>query len=272
MIGQMRLPGTSLAYVDEGAGEPVVCLHPASSDHRAWEAQREIFARRCRFIALDLRYFGTAPWPDEGGNFSVATFAADLADCIRALDAGPVHLVGWSYSGGTILTLATRQPELVKSLFVFEPAIATFVADPAAARLAADDRQAIFGPAAKASAAGDQAAAVEAFMDGANGQPGSFAALPAAVRAMMLDNARMLPLLFAAPPPPPISCEQLGQLRMPAAIARGELTRPFYRICADAASRCIPGCRTIVVPGARHLWPAQDPAAFNATLLDWLGL
>jgi hypothetical protein len=53
-------------------------------------------------------------------------------------------------------------------------------------------------------------------------------------------------------------------------VVRGALTAPFFRIIADTASHCIPGSRLIVVPNTRHLWPAQEPAAFNRTLLDFL--
>jgi hypothetical protein len=53
-------------------------------------------------------------------------------------------------------------------------------------------------------------------------------------------------------------------------VVREALTAPFFRIIADTASHCIPGSRLIVVPNTRHLWPAQEPAAFNRTLLDFL--
>jgi len=52
------------------------------------------------------------------------------------------------------------------------------------------------------------------------------------------------------------------------AIAKGELTRPSFRILADTASRCIPGSR-LAVQG-RHTAPATSPAAFNEVLLGFL--
>ena len=50
-----------------------------------------------RYIAYDQRYFGPAPWPDDGKHFSLATHANDLAAFLRQLDVGPAHHVGWSY-------------------------------------------------------------------------------------------------------------------------------------------------------------------------------
>ena len=181
-----------------------------------------------------------------------------------------MHLIGWSLSGGTLLPLAVQNPELVKSVFVFEPALATMVTDPADLKAMGDDRLDVVGPTVAVVKTGDHAAAVRVFMDSVNGLPGTFDAFPPTTHAIMIDNARMLPLLFAAPPPPPISCAQLGQIKAPVMIARGELTRPVYRIMADTASRCVPGSRLTVVPKARHLWPGQDPSAFNRLVLDFL--
>ena len=189
---------------------------------------------------------------------------------IRALNSGPVHVVGWSYGGAISLVLVVQHPELVKSLFLFEPGFTTFITDPADAKVAGADRQELVAPAALASEAGDTAAAVRPFTDGVLSQPGAFDKLPASARSMLLDNARTVPLQLGAPAPPQISCDQLGQIRVPVAIANGELTRPCFRIPADAASRCILGSRRIVIPKGRHNSPIEFPSAFNEALLGFL--
>ena len=86
----------------------------------------------------------------------------------------------------------------------------------------------------------------------------------------MLQNSRMLPLLFAAPPPPQITCEDLHRLQVPVSLALGAASRTFYNIAAKAAARCTPQARLIVVPQARHMWPIQDPNAFSQLILDLL--
>jgi hypothetical protein len=70
VVKHMSVNGTSLAYVEQGQGTPVVFVHGAISDYRTWERQREAFPRRYRYIALSQRYFGTDPWPDNGAKFS----------------------------------------------------------------------------------------------------------------------------------------------------------------------------------------------------------
>jgi pimeloyl-ACP methyl ester carboxylesterase len=267
-VRHARVNGVDLVYLEQGHGVPVVFVHGAPGDHRSWEGQREAVAERYRFIAPTQRYFGTGPWPDDGAAFSMATHADDLAAFLRQLNGGPAHVVGWSYGGAIAIVLAVHHPEWVKSLFVFEPGLATFVTDPADAQVAGEDRKDMLAPAAMATKAGDTGAAVPLLVDGVAGQPGTFERLAPTIRASLLDNARTLPL--DAPPPPSITCAQLGQIRVPVAIARGELARPFYRIAADTAHRCIPGSRLIVIRGGGHLAPAEHASAFNEVLLSFL--
>jgi pimeloyl-ACP methyl ester carboxylesterase len=267
-VKQASVNGVDLVYLEQGQGAPVVFVHGAFADHRVWEGQREAVAQRYRYIALTQRYFGTAPWPDSGEKFSLATHADDLAVFIRELKAGPVHVVGWSYGGSIALALAVQHPELLKSLFLHEPgAIASFVTDPADAKAVGEDRREIVGPASGASKAGDTAGAVRLFFDGVNSQPGLFETLPRQRgRYSLTTRARFHS--SSAPPPPALSCAQLGQIKVPVAIAKGELTRPSFRILADTASRCIPGSR-LAVQG-RQTAPATSPAAFNEVLLGFL--
>jgi pimeloyl-ACP methyl ester carboxylesterase len=179
--------------------------------------------------------------------------------------------VGWSYSGSVAILLAVQHPDLVRSLFVYEQSnLFSWVTDPADLNANAASRKATFGPAVVASKGGDQAAAVRIIMNGVNGGPGTFDALPAATRTMHLENARAVPLFFAAPPPPSISCTQLGQLKMPLAYAVGELSAPLFIVPAKGASRCVPGLALMVVPNERHHWPVTSAAAFTESVLVFL--
>src|SRR5262245_7273648 len=122
-------------------------VHASSTDHRIWVPHAKIIAQRYRVIAPTQRYFGTSPWPDDGRTFSISTHAADLADFIDGLQVGPVALVGWSYGAAVCLAMAVEQPEVVRRLVLYEPAIISFVDEPAAAQAAAADRQEMIAPA-----------------------------------------------------------------------------------------------------------------------------
>jgi pimeloyl-ACP methyl ester carboxylesterase len=247
----------------------VVFIHGCCTDYRAWDAQRQAIAPHYRFIGLNMRYFGTAPWPDDGSKYSQQTDADDIAAFIRGLNAGPVDLVGWSYSGPIVMLVVLQHPELVHSLTIHEPASVTYITDPAIAKTALEDRQAALAPAIAAAKAGDFAGAARLTPIGVNHQPDFWDTTTPEIRSMFLDNARTWTPALAAPPQPPITCDMLHQIKIPVLITYGEDTRSFFRIAAEGAASCIPGAQLVTVPG-RHLAIAQQPKAFNAALLQFL--
>jgi pimeloyl-ACP methyl ester carboxylesterase len=269
-IKQVNVNGTKLTYQEQGRGRPIVLVHGAITDYRTWDGQREAVAVHHHFIALTMRYFGTDPWPDEGAKYSMKTHTDDLVAFIQNLNAGPVDLVGWSYSGPIALLVAVQHPELVRSLLLHEPSTLAFVDDPADLKVATEDRTAMVAPGTAAAKAGDLAGAAKIFFNSVNGQADLFDTVPPLARTMILDNARTLPISLAAPPPPAITCEQLRQIKVPTTVAMGELTRSFYKIAAGAVGRCIPGAKLVVIPKGRHAAPVQATSPFNDALLRFL--
>src|SRR6185295_16694851 len=112
--------------------------------------------------------------------------------------------------------------------------------------------------------------ATRLFFDWVNGQPGGFELLPDDARRFHLANGRTIALHFAAPRAPRLSCAELGALRVPLTVTRGEFTRAYMRICVDAVHRCVPGSDLVVIPNARHAASAQNPAGFNDAILRFL--
>jgi len=265
-LKQAMVNGTTIRYVEQGRGAPVVFVHGAISDHRTWDQQREAVAKRYRFIALDRRYFGTAPWPDTGVQLSPATDADDLAAFIRALEIEPAFLVGTSGGGQVVLITAVRHPAVVRAAFVNEPGLRSIVTDSADRRIVSEADQ---GRAAAVAAAqaGNMTEAARLLVDHNSGKHGTFDQL-SAFRAMFVDNARTL--LLSASPDVPITCEELGRIRIPVTVTKGQLTKPNFRVLADAAHRCVPQSQLVVIPNARHGAPRENPSAFNEALLAFL--
>ena len=268
-LKQALVHAVSLTYLEQGQGEPVVFVHGAITDHRAWEGQREEISKAFRYIAVDLRYFGTAPWLDDGSQYSAATHASDLAAFIEQLNVGPVHVVAWSYGGTVALVLAAQRADLIRSLFLNEPALGSLVVDPAEQAAIVEERRG-FAPIVAASSRGDYAQAVRLLTDWVNNLPGSFEGLSATFRAMILENGRTLRPHFAAQPST-IACAHFESLNVPVTVAKGQDSGPFFTILADATHRCISASRLVVIPNARHMAPVQNAPAFNAALLAHLG-
>jgi pimeloyl-ACP methyl ester carboxylesterase len=221
-------------------------------------------------IALDQRYFGAAPWPDQGERFSLATQIDDLAEFIRGLNVGPVYLVGWSMSGPSTLSVAMRHPELVRGVLVYEPSIGLPQSDPALTKAMNDDRAAMFAETRAMLKAGDVAGAAKALIDNVEDQPNTFATLPPWRQKLHLENARTLVPMFGNPPSPPPGCEQLGRIERPVTIMLGELSRPYYRLAAEGASRCIPGARLLIASGQRHFSPGRDPGPITSAVREFV--
>jgi pimeloyl-ACP methyl ester carboxylesterase len=263
--------GVRLPYVDEGRGAPVVCIHGAFADHRNWEPQRAAIASGHRFVAYSQRYFGPEPWPDAGAQYSQEAHAADLVEFIRSLDAGPAYVIARSYGATVALLAALRQPRLMRALLVQEPQIKSLVTGAAEQRVLQEEGAGLADVRA-AARSGDADAATRLFFDWVNGQPGAFALLPADARRFHLANGRTIALHFAAPPGPRLSCADFGTLRVPLTVTRGEFTRAYMRICAEAVHRCVPGSDLVVIPNARHAPSAQNPVGFNDAIFRFLAL
>jgi len=269
---EVEINGVRLQYVEQGSGEAMVFVHGAPSDLSHWELVREGIASKYRFLAYTQRYFGTAPWPDDGKNFSIQTLADDLTKFITSLNAGPVHLVSWSYGSLVAMSAAVKTPSLVRSLILYEPAVISVLpAESAQGKLAREDRSKMFAPAIAANEAGDPVQAAKLLFEAAfQLGPGGFDREPRAVQTRLLDNARTIPLTLAAPAPPDITCDLLKKFSQPTLVMRGEKTRVFYALVSEAISKCIPGAQLVVLQNVGHDGPSRDPAAFTGAVFEFL--
>jgi pimeloyl-ACP methyl ester carboxylesterase len=112
----------------------------------------------------------------------------------------------------------------------------------------------MLAPMIAAAKAGDVAGVARLVPIGVNHQPDFWDTATPDIRSMFADNARTIPLAFlTASPPPPIACDQLGQIKIPALITYGGDTRAFYRIAAQGTAGCIPGAQLVAIEGGRHL-------------------
>jgi pimeloyl-ACP methyl ester carboxylesterase len=271
-VKAVEVNGVRISYMEQGSGEPAVFVHGAPADLRAWEPVRENIAKKYRFIAYTQRYFGTEPWPDDGKNFSIATLADDLAKFITSLNAGPVHLVGWSYGGLVATITAVKNPSLIRSLILYEASISSMLpTDSAEGQAAREERARMFAPAIAAAKAGDHIQAAKLLIEAVfQLPPGGFDSFPRDRQTSVLDNARIMPLMFAAPAPPAVTCDLLKNFPQPTLAMRGEKTQASYALITEAIGKCIPGAQLVVLQNVNHDGPSRDPAAFTGAVLNFL--
>ena len=268
-VKQMRVNGADLAYIEDGRGDPVVFVHGAFGDWRNWEGMRPFIASRYRFVSLSLRYHYPNAWPDTGENYSMAQHVDDVAQFIRQLDVGKVHLVGTSFAGRLVGYVALKYPDLLRSVTMGDPAIIPPVSD--AGKAALVEFQKDVGKAAAAAKAGDDKTATillyNAVLDDAN----AFQKAPLAVQRSVLDNARTVPLLWVRPTTLPTTCDELASLKVPTLVVTGENTRANFRYGNEMLIGCLPkSTATAIIPSAPHNWYAANPEAGARAILAFI--
>jgi pimeloyl-ACP methyl ester carboxylesterase len=258
------------SFVEQGSGEPVLLIHGTLCDHRIWEAQRENIATTYRYLALDLRYHGTSPWPDLGQSYSTTDHENQVIEFIRALDAGRVHLVGQSYGAYIAVRVALRAPTILRSLVLQEPSIESLLTGPGADAVLAK-RKRDFAPAIAAGKKDqfDLAArlVVEALM---NKGPGSWSSIPASLQEMFVDNTRTLPLFFLSGSAAEVTCNDLGAITLPTLIINGAQTLRFFSAVGERVAACIPGSRREVIDHASHAVETEHAKVYGDLLLAFL--
>ncbi len=268
-VKQMRVNGVDLAYVEEGRGETVVFVHGAFGDWRNWEGMRPAIAERYRFVALSLRYHYPNAWPDNGENYSIAQHVEDVAQFIRQLNVGKVHLVGSSFGGRLVGYVALKYPEVLRSVIMGDPSIiapASVEGKAVVAEMGKDTAKSV-----KAAKAGDDKQAAILLYNAVMNDPDAFRKAPVATQQRVLDNARTLPPYWARPTALPTTCEQLRSLRVPALVVSGEKTRPNFRYGNEALLACLPkNTATAVIPGAPHPWYEANPDAGARAILAFI--
>lgn len=110
----VRVNGADLWYQEWGAGEPLVLLHGFMDCGSAWDPFVEQLAARYRVIVVELRGHGRSTNP--AGTFTMRQSSDDVLALLDSLRLPRVHAMGISAGGMTLLHVATRQPERLRSL------------------------------------------------------------------------------------------------------------------------------------------------------------
>jgi len=252
-----------LAFDDDGPGPVVVLLHAFATDHTLWAAQRAEVGLIYRLIVPDLRGHGRSAAP--AGVYSIDDMADDVMETLDALQLrAPVVVGGVSMGGYVALSAVARYPDRFRALMLFDTKAAADSAEAAATR---EDL------AREVEASGSVAKVVEEMV------PRLFAAsslesqpkLVARVRAVMLKTSPVAVVgSLRGMAARPDRRGDLAKVDMPALVVVGAedaLTPPEE---ARSMAEALPRGRLVVVPGAGHLSPAEEPAACNRAALEFL--
>jgi 3-oxoadipate enol-lactonase len=255
---RLRVEGCEIHYEVKGRGEVVLLLHGLGSCLLDWELQVPALAERYTVVAVDLRGHGRSDKPP--GPYSIATFAADVAQVLRALELGPAHVVGISMGGMVGFQLTVDAPSLVRSLVVVNSGPAV-VARSLRERLMILQRRValrVLGLrglgrkiAEKNFPRPDQESLRRALAERI--AENDEAAYRASTRAIFGWSV----------------AEHIGSIRCPVLVVTGD--QDYTPVAAkEAYAARIPRARVAVIKDSRHCTPIDQPEAFNRLLLDFL--
>ena len=246
------IDGAEIFYTDHGgSGTPLVLLHAAAGHSDAWTQQVPAFSDAgYRVVTFDLRGFGRSP---AEGHATESSISEDLLALAHALRLPPFLLAGTAYGGFGALEFAVDHPEMLRGLVLSTS----------------------FGGLTDPGYAAMRAAHV----------PSDLASWPTVekelgktYRAANPDGvARFLEMESSGYKPDgarqslrePLTLTRIAKITTPTLVIAGDedvyAPPPVMRTLAEA----IPGARFEVIACAGHSAYWEQPAAWNALILDF---
>lgn len=263
--------GLVFHHAEAGAGTPLVFLHGVLGDWRTWAPQWAAFVPHFRCISYSRRYSVPNGNRVASPDHSALAEADDLEALLAHWHAAPAVLVGASYGAYTALALAARRPEQMRALVLVEPPLMRLADTSAEGRaIRSEFDRHIRLPARRAFEAGDDARAVWLLTEGILGGT-DLGQQSGAAMGRRLENAESLRrVTLSSDEFPALDMDRLAALDMPVLLLSGERTPPIHDIVFRALAQALPRAESLKVPGAGHGVARDQPAAFNALVLEFL--
>ncbi|MBF9143180.1 alpha/beta fold hydrolase [Hymenobacter properus] len=231
----VALNGIKLYYETYGSGEPLLLLHGNGQSISAFNGQIPELAKHYQVIAVDTRAQGQSTNGKQTLTYDL--FADDMSALLKALNIPAANVVGWSDGGNTGLSLALHHPQQVKKLVTM----------------------------------------------GANLWADTLAVTPATLKEVHKGKTmttllypinkqarKVRPLMTLLLDYPRMKGADLAGIAAPTLVLAGEkdLIQPAHtRLIASSIAKG----EVKILPGLTHYAPQENPAVFNATVLEFLG-
>jgi pimeloyl-ACP methyl ester carboxylesterase len=236
-----------IAYLDEGAGDPVMLIHGfASSMNVNWSYPgwiSELTKSGRRAIALDLRGHGQSGKLYDPSAYGIDTMAGDVAALMNHLDIPRADMMGYSLGARITGRLAYRQPQRLRSAIFGGLGIGLIKGggpgENVAAALEAATLEEVTDPVGRT---------FRAFADQTRSDRRALAACLRGSRELMTQ-------------------EQVAAIRVPTLIAVG--TTDQIAGSADELGTIIPGAQVLHIPNRDHMRAVGDKV-YKAGVLEFL--
>ena len=264
-IKTVDVNGYHMAYQETGSGIPLVLIQGAMSDYRTWDTQDPDFSKGYSTFALSLRHYYPEKWNGIGDDFSVAQHAADVAAMIKKLNLGKVHLLGHSRGGSITVTVASRYPDVIRTLILEEANM-----EPLMPETAEKQKRT-----AKAKAAGEGVRAnlatgnrEKAAREWLASYGGVWEKVHERAQKLIVEN---IETATESGERGKFSCADIQKFNFPILLLNGRRGQKLYSEMNTAMRQCKPDIPApIIVPNAGHNMHWDNPVFFNKVVLDFL--
>jgi pimeloyl-ACP methyl ester carboxylesterase len=262
----LAIDGVTLHYQQEGAGPDVVLIHAFTSNQSIWAVSGIIaeLAGEYRVTTYDLRGHGMSDVTPTG--YNSAQMAADLRQLHQKLQLEPAHLVGHSFGGVIAFHAAHEHPEMVKSIVLSDayfPGLCHLEPNMGQTDVWLDLRDKLRNVGTEI---GESVDFSRLFCLVARWSPEERTAVS---RELGAAGARWLSQLSKLAETSAgeemfetcgLTATAIASVKKPVTALYDEFS-PFEATC-DYLKQNLGNCRVAVVPGAKHLAPLENPAAF----------
>jgi pimeloyl-ACP methyl ester carboxylesterase len=253
-------------HVEERGAGPALLLIPGTGGHTGSMAGiAERLASEYRTITYDRRGHSETVGPLGKTKGYLGRHVDDAASLMRQLGVPHAIVFGWSYGGIVALGLATKHPELVQRLVLYEPPL--HLKKHMTLAVASGVGGAILLGKLGMHRRGAKRFARFALSrrDGTN----AFSELDEPTRESLLANARTIVAEVEAGTGEEITTEQLAGIRCPVGLIVGNRSRPMFAEAAARLQAALPLARLVDLAGD-HLTLLSHPDELVLAIRDCL--
>ncbi|CAM5771713.1 alpha/beta hydrolase [Labrys miyagiensis] len=238
--GYAEVNGIRLYYAAIGKGSPVVLLHGGLANSDYWGLQVKALASRHEVVVVDSRGHGRSSRDTRPYGYDL--MADDVVALLDHLKIRRADIVGWSDGGILGLDLAIRHPDRVGKIFAF-----------AANTVTSGVKEGV-----------EKNPTFAAYIERAGREYRRLSATPKEYDAFVEQISHM----WASQPN--WTDADLKGIKAQVLVVDGDHDEAIKREHTEYIAAAIPGAGLLILPNASHFAFLQDPALFNAALLQFL--
>ncbi|MEX0977658.1 MAG: alpha/beta fold hydrolase [Pirellulales bacterium] len=259
---RLRAGNVELQVLCSGLGMPVLLVHGFPLDHSMWDAQIAQLSRRWRVVAPDLRGFGGSQVTP--GTVTMEQMADDMAALVDVVGIDePIVFCGLSMGGYVALEFWRKYASRLRGLVLCDTRAAADTPEAAAGRLDTAKNVLRDGTAGLADAMLSKLLAPTTLQDNpslvAIERQKILAAQPEGVAAALRGMAARRDFRG-----------DLATISLPTMVIVGEHDAISTVNEMRGIAKAIPDAEFVIIPGAGHMTPLEDPDGFNEAIEQFL--